>query len=153
MSASESTRRPRILLAKPGMDGHNRGIHVISKALQHAGCEVIYLGIRRSSQEIVTTAVQEDVDLIGLSMLSGAHLELTREISDALRAAGREDLPMVVGGIIPEDDHAELESLGVAAIFTPGTRLDEMSRTVWSLLRGHGDMSLATAGNNDGEHA
>jgi methylmalonyl-CoA mutase C-terminal domain/subunit len=124
-------QRPiRIVLAKPGLDGHNRGIHVISKTLADAGMEVIYLGLRKRPIEIARTAVQEDADLIGLSILSGAHMELVPATLAALRELGGEEIPLIVGGIIPDDDAAELKGMGVAAIFTPGEPLSNIVQVV-----------------------
>lgn len=141
MSRSESVeRRPRILLAKPGMDGHNRGIRVVSRALRDAGCEVIYLGIRRKPVEIAAAAEDEDADIVGLSLLSGAHVELTRQVADALSEIGL-SLPLLTGGIIPEHDHAAMRALGVEAIFGPGTSLKEISTTVWSILDRRGTVA------------
>jgi len=116
----------RVLLAKPGLDGHNRGIHVVARALREAGFEVIYLGVRRTPEEIVRAATEESARAIGLSILSGAHVELTERIRAGLMAAGAGDIPILLGGIIPDDDHQRLYELGVAAIQGPGTSLDEV---------------------------
>jgi methylmalonyl-CoA mutase, C-terminal domain len=124
---------PRVVLAKPGMDGHNRGIRVIAQALKDAGCEVIYLGIRRSPEEIAAAAVQEDADIVGISLLSGAHLPLTRAVRASLDAAGAEDVVLICGGIIPAEDHAELSASGAQAIFAPGASLRDIERTVREL--------------------
>lgn len=114
----------RVLVAKPGLDGHDRGAKVVARALRDAGYEVIYTGIRQRAEEIAAVAVQEDVDLIGLSILSGAHLALTRKVRSALAAAGADDIALVIGGTIPERDVPRLAELGVAAVFPTGTALD-----------------------------
>jgi len=110
----------RVLLAKPGLDGHDRGIKVIAAALRDAGMEVIYTGLRQTPEMIVDAAVQEDVDAIGVSILSGAHMTLFPAILDEMKKKDAADIILFGGGIIPEDDKAELEKLGVAKIFTPG---------------------------------
>jgi methylmalonyl-CoA mutase C-terminal domain/subunit len=135
VSPSESVAKPRILLAKPGMDGHNRGVRMIAHALTDRGCEVIYLGIRRSAQEIAAAAVQEDVDIVGISLLSGAHLSLTRKVRHEMDAAGALDVALICGGIIPKEDHEALRALGVRAVFTPGTSLNEIESVIWDLYR------------------
>jgi methylmalonyl-CoA mutase, C-terminal domain len=125
-------RSPRVLLAKPGLDGHDRGIKVIAMALRDAGAEVVYLGLRRSVDEIVQAAAQEDVDVIGISLLSGAHLSLTGELLDALDAEGL-STPVVVGGTIPAGDISVLRDRGVAAVFPVGTALPEVVDSVLAL--------------------
>jgi methylmalonyl-CoA mutase C-terminal domain/subunit len=115
----------RIVLAKPGLDGHDRGIKVIAMALRDAGAEVVYLGLRRTVPEIVAAAVQDDADVIGISVLSGAHLPLADDLMRALAAEGV-DVPVVVGGTIPEADAEALRDLGVAAVFPVGTGLHEV---------------------------
>jgi methylmalonyl-CoA mutase C-terminal domain/subunit len=128
--------RIRVLLAKPGLDGHDRGAKVVARALRDAGMEVIYTGIRQTPEMIVEAAIQEDVDVIGLSILSGAHLELFPPITEGLKKKGREDVVVIAGGIIPEDDIPALQQTGVKAIFGPGTSTadiikfiqDEMTR-------------------------
>jgi methylmalonyl-CoA mutase C-terminal domain/subunit len=114
-------RRIRVLLAKPGLDGHDRGAKVVARALRDAGMEVIYTGIRQTPEMIVEAAIQEDVDVIGLSILSGAHLELFPAIIEGLKKKGREDIMVIAGGIIPEDDIPALQQMGVKAVFGPGT--------------------------------
>jgi methylmalonyl-CoA mutase C-terminal domain/subunit len=111
----------RIVVAKPGLDGHDRGAKVVARALRDAGVEVIYTGLHQSPEQIVETAIAEDADGIGLSVLSGAHLTLFRRVMDLLRARDAADIVVFGGGIIPADDLPELERLGVARIFTPGT--------------------------------
>jgi methylmalonyl-CoA mutase C-terminal domain/subunit len=118
-------KRPRVLLAKPGLDGHDRGIKVIAMALRDAGAEVVYLGLRRSVVEIWRAASDEDVDVVGVSVLSGAHLPLARELLQA-RAAEGLDIPVVIGGTIPAGDERALLDLGVAAVFPVGASLREV---------------------------
>ncbi len=113
-------KKIRVLLAKPGLDGHDRGIKVIAAALRDAGMEVIYTGLRQTPSMIVDAAVQEDVDAIGVSILSGAHMTLFPAILDVLKEKGATDIILFGGGIIPDDDKAELEKMGVAKVFTPG---------------------------------
>ena len=110
----------RIVIAKPGLDGHDRGAKVVARALRDAGNEVIYTGLHQTPAQIVDTALQEDADIIGLSILSGAHLTLFQEVMDKLTAADARDIIVFGGGIIPEDDIPGLEAAGVARIFTPG---------------------------------
>ncbi len=117
----ESSRPIRVLVAKPGLDGHDRGAKIIARALRDAGMEVIYTGIRQTSQMIVQAAVQEDVDVVGLSILSGAHMEILPEIVRLLKDQGMEDVVTVVGGIIPEADRQPLMDLEIAGVFGPGT--------------------------------
>ena len=111
----------RVLVAKPGLDGHDRGAKVIARALRDSGMEVIYTGIRQSPQMIAQAAAQEDVDVIGMSILSGAHLEILPEIMDLLREQGMDDVIVVVGGIIPEGDRQPLRDMGISEVFGPGT--------------------------------
>lgn len=115
----------RVLLAKPGLDGHDRGIKVIAAAFRDAGMEVIYTGLRQTPAMIVDAAVQEDVDAIGVSILSGAHMTLFPAVLEEMKARGADDIILFGGGIIPDDDKKELEQLGVAKIFTPGAPTDE----------------------------
>ena len=119
--ARMSDRPIRVLVAKPGLDGHDRGAKVIARALRDAGMEVIYSGLRQTPREIAAAAVQEDVDVVGLSILSGAHNVLVPEVMDALKEGGGESITVVVGGIIPEKDIAPLKARGVREIFLPGT--------------------------------
>ena len=117
-------KRPyRVIVAKPGLDGHDRGAKVIARALRDAGFEVIYTGLHQTPEQVVQAAVQEDADAVGLSLLSGAHLTLVPRVLDGLRAAGLDDVLVIVGGIIPEADIPALKELGVAAVFTPGAPL------------------------------
>lgn len=116
----------RVLVAKPGLDGHDRGAKVIARALRDAGMEVIYTGIRQSPQMIVQAAAQEDVNVLGLSILSGAHLEILPEIMRLLREEGMDDVLVVLGGIIPEQDREPLLKMGIAAVFGPGTSTQQI---------------------------
>ena len=118
---TQQTKTIRVLVAKPGLDGHDRGAKVIARALRDAGMEVIYTGIRQTPQMIVEAASQEDVDFIGLSILSGAHLEIFPEIMSRLKEKGMEDVVVIAGGIIPEEDREPLAQMGVQGIFGPGT--------------------------------
>jgi methylmalonyl-CoA mutase C-terminal domain/subunit len=122
--------RIRVLLAKPGLDGHDRGAKVVARALRDAGMEVIYTGIRQTPEMIVEAAIQEDVDVIGLSILSGAHLELFPPIIQGLKKKGREDVLVIAGGIIPEDDTLALQQTGVKAIFGPGTSTGDIIKFI-----------------------
>jgi methylmalonyl-CoA mutase C-terminal domain/subunit len=117
---------PRVLIAKPGLDGHDRGAKLVAYALRDAGFEIIYTGIRRRPEEIVSIAVQEDVDVVGLSILSGAHIGLTQKVVDGLRNAGADDTKVVVGGTIPASDVSRLIAIGAAAVFPNGTSIDEL---------------------------
>ncbi len=114
-------RKIRVLVAKPGLDGHDRGAKVVARALRDAGMEVIYTGIRQTPEMIVEAALQEDVDVVGLSILSGAHMALCPRIVELLRKEGMDDVVVLVGGIIPDDDVAPLQALGVKGVFGPGT--------------------------------
>ena len=116
----------RVLVAKPGLDGHDRGAKIIARALRDAGMEVIYTGIRQTPEMIVEAAVQEDVDVVGLSILSGAHMELFPVLLDGLKARGKDDAIVVAGGIIPEDDFPALKKMGVAGVFGPGASTKEI---------------------------
>ena len=124
--ANTEKRIIRVLVAKPGLDGHDRGAKVIARALRDSGMEVIYTGIRQTPQMIAESAVQEDVDVIGLSILSGAHLELLPLITKELKERGLEDVMIVVGGIIPEEDYPALGEMGIKGIFGPGTSTGEI---------------------------
>jgi methylmalonyl-CoA mutase C-terminal domain/subunit len=113
-------RRIRVVVAKPGLDGHDRGAKIIARALRDAGMEVIYTGLHQTPEQIVETVIQEDADAVGLSILSGAHMTLVPRIVELMREQGLDDVVVVVGGTIPAADVAELKALGVAAVFTPG---------------------------------
>jgi methylmalonyl-CoA mutase C-terminal domain/subunit len=123
----------RILVAKPGLDGHDRGAKIIARALRDAGFEVIYTGLHQTPEMIAEAAIQEDVDAVGLSILSGAHLTLFPAVMDELRARGGGDIPLFGGGIIPEEDRAVLVGKGVAELFTPGTT----TQGIVDWVRGH----------------
>jgi methylmalonyl-CoA mutase C-terminal domain/subunit len=122
--------RIRVLVAKPGLDGHDRGAKIIARALRDAGMEVIYTGLRQTPEMIVQAALQEDVDVIGLSILSGAHNVIVPRIAGLLQKEKMEDVLLLVGGIIPEQDVAALKAAGVHAVFRPGTTLDEIVRFI-----------------------
>ena len=119
-------RKIRVLIAKPGLDGHDRGAKVVARALRDAGMEVIYTGIRQTPAMIAEAALQEDVDVVGLSILSGAHLPLLSKITETLKTNHLEDVLVIVGGIIPEEDVERLKQMGVHAIFGPGTSTAEI---------------------------
>ena len=120
--------RLRVVVAKPGLDGHDRGAKIIARALRDAGMEVIYTGLHQTPEQIVETAVQEDADAVGISILSGAHMTLVPRILDLLRDEGAGDILVTVGGTVPREDIAELKQLGVAEVFTPGAPVDEIVR-------------------------
>jgi methylmalonyl-CoA mutase C-terminal domain/subunit len=121
-----STRPLRILIAKPGLDGHDRGAKVIARALRDAGMEVIYTGLRQTPEMIAEAAMQEDVDAVGLSILSGAHNTLLPRVISALRAQGLDDIPVFAGGIIPDEDVSALQAAGITGIFGPGSPLSDI---------------------------
>ena len=123
----------RVLIAKPGLDGHDRGAKIVARALRDAGFEVIFTGIRQRVPDIVAAAVQEDVDVVGLSILSGAHLALTVRVIEALRAADADDIAVIVGGTIPASDIPRLKAAGVAGVFPTGTSLDDLVAAVRAL--------------------
>jgi methylmalonyl-CoA mutase C-terminal domain/subunit len=122
----ESTGRIRVVIAKPGLDGHDRGAKVVARALRDAGMEVIYTGLHQTPEQIVETAIQEDADGIGLSVLSGAHMTLFRRVLELLRQRGADDILVFGGGIIPDADIRALTDMGVAMVFTPGTPTHEI---------------------------
>jgi methylmalonyl-CoA mutase C-terminal domain/subunit len=121
-----SAGRIRVLVAKPGLDGHDRGAKVVARGLRDAGMEVVYSGLHRSPSQIVSTARDEDVQVVGLSILSGAHMRLVPAVVQGLRDAGLDDVLVIAGGIIPDDDAARLRADGVSAIFIPGTPIDDI---------------------------
>ena len=116
----------RVLIAKPGLDGHDRGAKVIARALRDAGMEVIYTGLRQTPEQIVATAVQEDVDVVGMSILSGAHNHLFPRVAELLKEQGVDDVLIIGGGVIPDDDIQGLKEAGIKEIFTPGTETSKM---------------------------
>jgi methylmalonyl-CoA mutase C-terminal domain/subunit len=124
--------RIRVVIAKPGLDGHDRGAKIIARALRDAGMEVIYTGLHQTPEQIVETAIQEDADAVGISILSGAHMTLVPRILDGLRENEAEDVLVLVGGTIPSDDADELKRLGVGEVFTPGTPTSEIVEFVRS---------------------
>jgi methylmalonyl-CoA mutase C-terminal domain/subunit len=130
-----NTRKIRVLAAKPGLDGHDRGIKVIANALMDAGMEVIYTGLRQSPEQIVEAAIQEDVDVIVLSILSGAHDFLFPRIMELLREKGVNDVLVIGGGIIPDEDIPSLKEIGIAEIFGPGTYTDDIVRYIKDNLK------------------
>jgi methylmalonyl-CoA mutase, C-terminal domain len=134
MPALRASRAPvRVLVAKPGLDGHDRGAKLVARALRDAGFEVIYTGIRQRPEVIASVAVQEDVRIVGLSILSGAHVALTRKTAAALDAAGAGDILLVVGGTIPQRDVARLEAAGAAAVYPTGTPLETLVESLRTL--------------------
>ena len=130
-----SDRKLRILVAKPGLDGHDRGAKVVARALADAGYEVVYTGLHQTPEMIAAAAVQEAVDAVGLSIMSGAHMTLFPAVIDALKARGLDDMVVFGGGIVPQDDMPRLAELGVAKIFTPGASTNEIIEWVESYLR------------------
>jgi len=130
---TEGGKRKRVLIAKPGLDGHDRGAKVVARALRDAGMEVIYLGLHQTPEQIVQAACDEDVDVIGLSILSGAHMTIFPRVLELLRERGAEDIKVIGGGIIPEEDAVALERSGVEKLFGPGTPLSEIVKFVESL--------------------
>jgi methylmalonyl-CoA mutase C-terminal domain/subunit len=127
-------RAIRVLIAKPGLDGHDRGAKVIARALRDAGMEVIYTGLRQTPEMIAEAALQEDVDVVGLSILSGAHMALVPRIREVMNASGLNDVALIIGGIIPDDDKTELQKLGVQGIFGPGTNTDDIAAFIRDLV-------------------
>src|SRR5580700_5414576 len=128
----------RVLVAKPGLDGHDRGAKVIARALRDAGMEVIYTGLRQTPEMIATAALQEDVQVIGLSILSGAHNAIVPRVMDLLKQSKMDDVIVLVGGIIPDKDIDGLKKIGVAAIFQPGTAMDEIVQFIRAHVKGQG---------------
>ena len=128
-------RKIRVLVAKPGLDGHDRGAKIVARALRDAGFEVIYTGLHQTPEQIVATAVQEDVDAIGLSVLSGAHNYLFKRVLDLLKEQGADDIALFGGGIIPQDDIQALKAIGVKELFTPGTSTQDIIRFVRDHIR------------------
>jgi methylmalonyl-CoA mutase C-terminal domain/subunit len=131
---TEKGKTIRVLLAKPGLDGHDRGIYLVAQALRDAGIEVIFLGLQVTAEQVVAAALQEDVDVIGLSIFSGGHMIIIPRILEALRAAGLDRIPVILGGIIPPDDVPELRKCGIREIFTPGCSTTEIISCVRSLI-------------------
>jgi len=138
---SEPVQKVRILVAKPGLDGHDRGAKVVARALRDAGYEVVYTGLHQTPDMIAAAAVQEDVDAVGLSIMSGAHNTLFPAVIDALRARGANDIVVFGGGIIPDDDMDRLRNAGVKGVFTPGTKLETIIAWVRDNVVPHGATS------------
>ncbi|MDR3568997.1 MAG: cobalamin B12-binding domain-containing protein [Syntrophobacteraceae bacterium] len=130
-------RKIRVLLAKPGLDGHDRGAKVVAHAMKEAGMEVIYTGLHQTVQSIVNQAVQEDVDVIGLSIMSGAHVPISRKLMAMIREQGLDDIHVVVGGVIPARDFPAMKELGVEGIFPGGTPFDEIVDFIKRAVTGH----------------
>jgi methylmalonyl-CoA mutase C-terminal domain/subunit len=131
----------RVLIAKPGLDGHDRGAMVVARALRDAGMEVIYTGLRQTPEMIAEAALQEDVDLVGLSILSGAHMALVPRVLELLQEQGQDGVKVLLGGIIPDEDLPKLEELGVAAIFGPGTNTKNIIRIVHEITSSKPDVA------------
>lgn len=129
--------KPRILVAKPGLDGHDRGVKVVARALRDAGMEVIYTGLRQTPEMIVEAALQEDANAIGLSILSGAHMPLMKRIMELLAENEMDDVPVFLGGIIPNEDIPTLEEMGVNGVFGPGANMNEIVDFVWDKVRAY----------------
>ena len=129
-------RKIRVLIAKPGLDGHDRGAKVIARALRDAGMEVIYTGLRQTPEMIAEAALQEDVHVVGLSILSGAHMAIVPVLMDLLKANGQENVKVFLGGIIPDDDTPKLKELGVSGIYGPGTNTEDIIRDIRASVLG-----------------
>ncbi len=123
-------RRIRVLMAKPGLDGHDRGAKVVAQGLRNAGMEVIYLGLRLTPEQVAEAAIEEDVDVVGLSCLSGAHMVLFPRIAEIIREKGGKDILITGGGIIPDEDVPTLKEAGIARVFGPGTSIDEITKFI-----------------------
>ena len=134
-AASASTKKIRVVVAKPGLDGHDRGAKIIARALRDAGMEVIYTGLHQTPEQIVETVIQEDADAVGLSILSGAHMTLVPKVVELLKAQQAEDVLVTVGGTIPADDIPELKELGVSEVFTPGAPTQDIVDFIQSSVR------------------
>jgi methylmalonyl-CoA mutase, C-terminal domain len=131
-----SEKKIRVLIAKPGLDGHDRGAKVIARALRDAGMEVIYTGLHQTPEQIVETVIQEDADAVGLSILSGAHMTLVPRVLELLKEQGAEDVVVTLGGTIPSDDVKELKELGVAEVFTPGASTEQAVEFIRNAVNG-----------------
>ena len=127
-------RKIRVLVAKPGLDGHDRGAKVVARALRDAGMEVIYTGLRQTPEMVAESALQEDVDVVGLSILSGAHMALVPRVLELLKLNGQENVRVFIGGIVPDEDAPQLRKLGVAGIYGPGTMTDEIIADIRSAV-------------------
>lgn len=144
----ERKRKLRVLVAKPGLDGHDRGARIIARGLRDAGFEVIYTGVHQTPEQIVNAAIQEDVDLVGLSCLSGAHLHLFSEVVRQLRTGGAGDITVIGGGIIPEEDIPRLKKAGIKHVFLPGTTIVEI--VDWTLKNVRPDSRSDSPGKKAG---
>jgi methylmalonyl-CoA mutase C-terminal domain/subunit len=138
MAATQTGRKIRVVVAKPGLDGHDRGAKIIARALRDAGMEVIYTGLHQTPEQIAETVIQEDADAVGLSILSGAHMTLVPRVVELLQGQGVDDVLVTVGGTIPADDIPELKSLGVSEVFTPGAGTDEIVEFIRSQAQPRG---------------
>jgi methylmalonyl-CoA mutase cobalamin-binding domain/chain len=134
-AAAPGTKKIRVVVAKPGLDGHDRGAKIIARALRDAGMEVIYTGLHQTPEQIVETVIQEDADAVGLSILSGAHMTLVPRVVELLKAQQAEDVLVTVGGTIPADDIPELKDLGVSEVFTPGAPTQDIVDFIQSSVR------------------
>ena len=130
-------RRIRVLVAKPGLDGHERGARVVAYGLRDEGFEVVYTGLRQTADQIAVAALQEDVDVVGLSILSGAHVSLTRKVIERLKGHGAGDIPVLVGGVIPDRDIPRLKQIGVSEVFTSGTSIHSIAEYIRSKVERH----------------
>jgi methylmalonyl-CoA mutase, C-terminal domain len=131
-----SQRVTRVLIAKPGLDGHDRGAKVVARALRDAGMEVIYTGLRQTPAMVAEAALQEDIDVVGLSILSGAHMALVPRIMEEFEQRGLDDIPVFLGGIVPKDDIPALKAMGIAAVFGPGTETQAIIRYIRAAVMG-----------------
>jgi methylmalonyl-CoA mutase, C-terminal domain len=136
MSERDGERKIRVIVAKPGLDGHDRGAKVVARALRDAGMEVIYTGLRQTPEMIAESALQEDADAIGLSILSGAHMALVPRVMDLLRANGQDQVKVFIGGIIPDEDVSRLKEIGVTGVYGPGTPTDVIIREIRTAIFG-----------------
>lgn len=128
-------KKIRVLIAKPGLDGHERGAQVVAYGLRDEGFEVVYTGLRQTPDQIANAAIQEDVDVVGLSILSGAHIALTSKVLQSLKEKGASDILVLVGGVIPPEDHPKLKDLGVAEVFTAGSSIKKIAESIRSRLQ------------------
>lgn len=135
-TSPEQDRRIRVLIAKPGLDGHDRGAKVVARALRDAGMEVIYTGLRQTPEMIAEAALQEDVDVVGLSILSGAHMALAPRVLELLKANGQERVKVFIGGIIPDEDQPRLKEMGVTGVYGPGASTEDIIRAVKASVAG-----------------
>ncbi|HKJ38619.1 MAG TPA: cobalamin B12-binding domain-containing protein [Anaerolineales bacterium] len=130
-----SDKKIRVLVAKPGLDGHDRGAKVVARALRDAGMEVIYTGLRQTPEMIAEAALQEDVDIVGLSILSGAHMALAPRILELLKANGQENVKVFIGGIVPDDDMPKLKEMGITSIYGPGASTEDIIKDVRNAVK------------------